>query len=105
MKINKDKIKRKRLKIINYFFKSNTRFEWITLIYIPLVPPEIRPIIKLSDNTIVSSNLNLLYTKIINNNNRIKKLKEMKVNKKFIIKEKTILQNSIDELIINSKKK
>lgn len=59
---------------------------------------------KLTDNTVVISNLNLIYTKIINNNNRIKKLKEMKIKKTFLNKEKIIIQESLDNLLIKSKK-
>lgn len=89
---------------MNYFFKTNTKLEWITLIYIPIIPPETRPIIKLSDNTIVTSNINIIYSKIINTNNRIRTMKEMKVTETFISNEKTNIQKSIDELIIKSKK-
>ena len=98
------KNEKKRLKILNYFFKTSTKLEWITLIYIPITPPETRPIIKLSDNTIVTSNINIIYSKIINTNNRIRTMKEMKVTETFISNEKTNIQKSIDELIIKSKK-
>lgn len=75
----------------------------MTISYLPVLPPELRPIIKLQDNIIVSSDFNFLYSKIINTNNRLSQLKEMNVNDQFVTKEKITLQQSID-LLINSKK-
>lgn len=66
---------------------------------LPVLPPELRPIIRLKDNTIVTSDLNFAYKRIINNNNRIKQLFIMKVNEKYINKEKLLLQENMEELI------
>lgn len=77
----------------------------MTIKFLPVLPPELRPILKLQDNVIVSSDFNILYAKIINSNNRILQLKNMKVNEKFLKKEKQILQDSIDILIDKSQDK
>lgn len=77
----------------------------MTIKFLPVLPPELRPIIKLQDNVIVSSDFNSLYSKIINSNNRIIQFKNMKINEKFFKKEKQILQESINSLIDKSQTK
>lgn len=77
----------------------------MTIKFLPVLPPELRPIMKLQDNVIVSSDFNILYAKIINSNNRILQLKNMKVNEKFLKKEKQILQDAIDLLMDKSQNK
>nr|YP_009538654.1 RNA polymerase beta' subunit [Phacus pleuronectes]AYQ93660.1 RNA polymerase beta' subunit [Phacus pleuronectes] len=104
IKINEEKTK-KKFNIINSFLETKTKPIWMTISYLPVLPPELRPIIKLQDNVIVSSDFNFLYSKIINTNNRLYQLKEMNVNEKFINKEKITLQESIDLLINNKKNK
>lgn len=76
----------------------------MTVSYLPVIPPEIRPIIKLTDNTLVISNLNFLYNKLINNNNRAKKLNKMNINKTFLNKEKIIIQETMDNILLKCKK-
>lgn len=71
----------------------------MVLKFLPIVPPGIRPIIKLQDNILVTSDLNYLYIKILTCNNRIIELKNMKVSEKFLINEKRNLQKHIDNLI------
>lgn len=77
----------------------------MTIKFLPVLPPDLRPIMKLQDNVIVSSDFNILYAKIINSNNRILQLKKMKINEKFLKKEKQILQEAIDSLIDKSQTK
>lgn len=75
----------------------------MTISYLPVLPPDLRPIIKLQDGTVVTSDINFLYSKIINSNNRITKLKKMQVSEIFLKNEKYILQETIDSLIDNGK--
>lgn len=99
----KNKLEEKnRLKLINYFLNTKTKPIWMTIKYLPVLPPELRPILKLQDNVVVTSDLNFLYAKIINSTNRMEQLKNMRVNQKFVDKEKSIIQDSIDLLINNS---
>lgn len=74
------------------------------LYFLPILPPELRPILKLKENIIATSDINYIYIKIININNRIERLKNLKVEENFIKKEKINLQISIDNLISNSNK-
>lgn len=94
-----------RYKLINNFIETKARPEWMTIKFLPVLPPELRPIMKLQDNVIVSSDFNILYAKIINSNNRISQLKNMRVNEKFLKKEQQILQESVDSLIDKSQDK
>nr|YP_010700415.1 RNA polymerase subunit beta' [Phacus arnoldii]WCH63546.1 RNA polymerase subunit beta' [Phacus arnoldii] len=98
VQIMESSIRRYRMgfKLINYFIETKSRPEWMTITYLPVLPPELRPIIKLEENVIVTSDLNFLYAKIINSNNRTIQLQKMKVAEKFIQKEKLIIQKSID---------
>lgn len=75
----------------------------MTISYLPVLPPDLRPIIKLQDGTVVTSDINFLYSKIINSNNRITKLKKMQVSEIFLKNEKYILQETIDSLLDNGK--
>lgn len=75
----------------------------MTLIYLPVLPPNLRPILKLQDGTIVTADINFLYSKILNCNNRIEKLKKMQVSEIFLKNEKSLLQESVDSLIENGK--
>lgn len=75
----------------------------MTISYLPVLPPDLRPIIKLQDGTVVTSDINFLYSKIINSNNRITKLKKMQVSEIFLKNEKYVLQETIDSLLDNGK--
>lgn len=75
----------------------------MTLKYLPILPPDLRPIIKLQDGTIVTADINFLYSKLINSNNRIIKLKQMQVSEIFLKSEKCTMQETIDSLIDNGK--
>lgn len=74
------------------------------LYLLPILPPELRPILKLKENILATSDINYIYIKIININNRIERLKLLKVEETFVKKEKVNLQISVDNLINNSNK-
>jgi DNA-directed RNA polymerase subunit beta' len=76
----------------------------MTFKFLPVLPPNVRPIIKLEDKKIITTDLNQLYCKIININNKITKLKKMLIQEKYLNNEKSILQESVNELIINNEK-
>lgn len=75
----------------------------MTIKYLPVLPPNIRPIIKLQDKLVVTTDINFLYTKIINSNNKINKLKKMSVPDPFLNTEKLKLQLAVDQLIKKEK--
>lgn len=108
---NNIKIKRKinnykeTLKLINHFLQNKTKPYWLIIKYLPVIPPNLRPIIKLKDNNLIISEMNYLYSAIINANNKIKKLQKMLIPKKYTKKERKILQVKIDELIKGGDKK
>nr|YP_010700365.1 RNA polymerase subunit beta' [Flexiglena variabilis]WCH63513.1 RNA polymerase subunit beta' [Flexiglena variabilis] len=91
---NKNKLHINQKKLINYFTQTKNKLEWMTLIYLPVLPPNLRPILKLQDGTIVTADINFLYSKILNSNNRIEKLKKMQVSEIFLRNEKCLLQES-----------
>lgn len=76
----------------------------MTFKILPVLPPNIRPIIKLEDKRIITTDLNQLYSKIININNKITKLKKMLIQGKYLNNEKAILQETVNELIVNNEK-
>jgi len=94
----------KKLKINNYFLETKTLPEWMTIKILPVLPPNIRPIIKLEDKRVITTDLNQLYSKIININNKITKLKKMLIQEKYLNNEKSILQDNVNELILQNKK-
>lgn len=99
----KRKIFKNRLKLINFFIQTKTSPAWMTLIYLPVLPPNLRPIVKLQDKTVITTDLNYLYGKIIESNNKIKKLRKMSVPETFLTNEKNVLQIKVDNLINNQK--
>lgn len=99
----KIKVYKNRLKLVNYFIQSNSLPKWMTIKYLPVMPPNLRPIVKLNDNTIITTDLNFLYSKIINSNNKILKLRSMNVPETFLNNEKYFLQETVDKLINNEK--
>ena len=93
-----------RLKIINHFIQTKTNPEWMTIKYLPVLPPNLRPIVILKDKTIITTDLNFLYEKIIESNNKIIKLRKMSVPEKFLNNEKNYLQETVDKLIDSERK-
>jgi len=94
---------RKRLKIIRGMIKSENRPEWMILDVIPVMPPELRPLVALDGGRFATSDLNDLYRRVINRNNRLKKLVELKAPEVIIRNEKRMLQEAVDALIENGK--
>ncbi len=93
----------KRLEIIEAFRKSNNRPEWMILDVIPVIPPDIRPMVPLDGGRYAASDLNDLYRRVITRNNRLKKLIELRTPDIIVKNEKRMLQQAVDALIDNGK--
>jgi len=94
----------KRLEIVEAFRKSKNRPEWMVLEVIPVMPPELRPMVQLDGGRFATSDLNDLYRRIINRNNRLKRITEIKAPESIINHEKRLLQESCDALIDNTRR-
>ena len=94
----------KRLKVVDSFRKSTNRPEWMILDVIPVIPPELRPLVPLDGGRFATSDLNDLYRRVINRNNRLKKLMELKAPDVIIRNEKRMLQEAVDSLIDNGRR-
>src|SRR5574343_584055 len=99
--LDKDKLS-KRLSLINSMIKSGTRPEWMFLTRIPVIPPALRPMVALDGGRYATSDVNDLYRRVINRNNRLLKLKEIDAPDVILRNEKRILQEAVDALIDNS---
>lgn len=95
----------KRYKLVQGFLKSGIRPEWMFLTVLPVMPPDLRPMVQLDGGRYASSDLNDLYRRIINRNNRLKKLMELNAPEVITRNEKRMLQESVDALIDNSARK
>ncbi|MDR1508379.1 MAG: DNA-directed RNA polymerase subunit beta' [Synergistaceae bacterium] len=94
----------KRLQIAEDFRKSLSRPEWMVLSVLPVIPPDLRPMVQLDGGRFATSDLNDLYRRVINRNNRLKKLQELKAPDIIIRNEKRMLQESVDALIDNGRR-
>ncbi len=94
----------KRLEIVDDFIKSGNRPEWMILDVVPIIPPDLRPMVQLDGGRFATSDLNDLYRRVINRNNRLKKLIELGAPEVIIRNEKRMLQESVDALIENGKR-
>src|SRR6187399_1788098 len=94
----------KRLKVVDSFRKSNNQPEWMILDVIPVIPPELRPLVPLDGGRFATSDLNDLYRRVINRNNRLKKLMELKAPDVIIRNEKRMLQEAVDALFDNGRR-
>ena len=94
----------KRLKIIEAFLESNTKPEWMILDVLPVIPPELRPLVPLDGGRFATSDLNDLYRRVINRNNRLKRLMELHAPDIIIRNEKRMLQESVDALFDNGRR-
>ena len=94
----------KRLKIIEAFIDSNTKPEWMILTVLPVIPPELRPLVPLDGGRFATSDLNDLYRRVINRNNRLKRLIELHAPDIIIRNEKRMLQESVDALFDNGRR-
>lgn len=93
----------KRLKIINGFIQSGARPEWMILEVIPVIPPDLRPLIPLEGGRFATSDLNDLYRRVINRNNRLRNLLQLKTPDVIIHNEKRMLQEAVDALFDNGR--
>jgi len=94
----------KRLKLVEAFIKSKTRPEWMILKEIPVIPPELRPLVPLDGGRFATSDLNDLYRRVINRNNRLKRLIELRAPEIIVRNEKRMLQESVDALFDNGRR-
>jgi DNA-directed RNA polymerase subunit beta' len=92
----------KRSKLIKNLIKTSIRPEWMILTSIPVIPPDLRPMVPLDGGRFATSDLNDLYRRVINRNNRLKKLKELNAPEVIIRNEKRMLQEAVDALLDNS---
>ncbi len=94
----------KRLDVLNAFYQSGQRPEWMILDVIPVIPPELRPMIQLDGGRFATSDLNDLYRRVINRNNRLKKLLDLNAPGIIIQNEKRMLQEAVDALFDNGRR-
>ncbi|MCL2265547.1 MAG: DNA-directed RNA polymerase subunit beta', partial [Treponema sp.] len=100
-----DKRLLKRIDIVENFRNSNNKPQWMILNVIPVIPPELRPMVQLDGGRFATSDLNDLYRRVINRNNRLKRLQALNAPDIIIRNEKRMLQEAVDALFDNSKKK
>ena len=93
----------KRLSIVEAFLESGNKPEWMILTVLPVIPPDIRPLVQLDGGNFASADLNELYRRVINRNNRLKKLIELGAPDIIIRNEKRMLQESVDSLLDNTR--
>ncbi|HET9179813.1 MAG TPA: DNA-directed RNA polymerase subunit beta' [Terriglobia bacterium] len=94
----------KRLKVVEAFRKSGNKPEWMILDVIPVIPPELRPLVPLDGGRFATSDLNDLYRRVINRNNRLKKLMELHAPDVIVRNEKRMLQEAVDALFDNGRR-
>jgi len=94
----------KRLKLIESFIESGNKPEWMILTSIPVIPPELRPLVPLDGGRFATSDLNDLYRRVINRNNRLKRLIDLKAPDIIVRNEKRMLQESVDALFDNGRR-
>jgi DNA-directed RNA polymerase subunit beta' len=94
----------KRLKVVEAFIDSGNRPEWMILTAVPVIPPELRPLVPLDGGRFATSDLNDLYRRVINRNNRLKRLIELKAPDIIVRNEKRMLQESVDALFDNGRR-
>jgi DNA-directed RNA polymerase subunit beta' len=94
----------KRLKVIEAFLKSGNQPEWMILEVVPVIPPELRPLVPLDGGRFATSDLNDLYRRVINRNNRLKRLMDLKAPEIIIRNEKRMLQEAVDALFDNGRR-
>ena len=93
----------KRLKIVEALRDSDNKPEWMVLDVIPVIPPDLRPLVFLDSGNFATSDLNDLYRRIINRNNRLKKLVDLNAPEVIVRNEKRMLQQSVDALFDNNR--
>src|SRR3546814_486122 len=94
----------KRLKVVESFIESGNRPEWMILDVVPVIPPELRPLVPLDGGRFATSDLNDLYRRVINRNNRLKRLMELRAPDIIVRNEKRMLQEAVDALFDNGRR-
>ncbi len=94
----------KRLKVVESFLESGNRPEWMVMTVIPVIPPELRPLVPLDGGRFATSDLNDLYRRVINRNNRLKRLIELRAPDIIVRNEKRMLQEAVDALFDNGRR-
>ncbi|MGN0934064.1 DNA-directed RNA polymerase subunit beta' [Falsigemmobacter intermedius] len=94
----------KRLKVVEHFLESGNRPEWMILTVLPVIPPELRPLVPLDGGRFATSDLNDLYRRVINRNNRLKRLIELRAPDIIVRNEKRMLQEAVDALFDNGRR-
>ena len=94
----------KRIEVLESFRKSGNRPEWMILTVLPVLPPELRPMVQLDGGRFASSDLNDLYRRVINRNNRLKRMMELGAPEMIVKNEKRMLQEAVDALIDNGRR-
>ena len=94
----------KRLKLVEAFINSNAKPEWMILTVLPVIPPDLRPLVPLDGGRFATSDLNDLYRRVINRNNRLKRLIELRAPDIIVRNEKRMLQESVDALFDNGRR-
>jgi len=94
----------KRLRVVESFRKSGNRPEWMILTVLPVIPPDLRPMVQLDGGRFATSDLNDLYRRVINRNNRLKRLMELNAPEIIVRNEKRMLQEAVDALIDNGRR-
>jgi DNA-directed RNA polymerase subunit beta' len=94
----------KRLKVVDAFLKSQNRPDWMVLDVVPVIPPELRPMVQLDGGRFATSDLNDLYRRVINRNNRLKRLLDLGAPEIIVNNEKRMLQEAVDALFDNGRR-
>jgi DNA-directed RNA polymerase subunit beta' len=100
------KLKRlsKRIKLVESFIESGNRPEWMVMTVLPVLPPDLRPLVPLDGGRFATSDLNDLYRRVINRNNRLKRLLELNAPDIIVRNEKRMLQEAVDALMDNGRR-
>lgn len=94
----------RRLDVCEAFLKSGNKPEWMIMDVIPVIPPDLRPMVQLDGGRFATSDLNDLYRRVINRNNRLKRLQELQAPDIIVRNEKRMLQEAVDALIDNGRR-
>ena len=94
----------KRLKVLEAFYKSGIKPDWMVMEVLPVLPPDLRPLVALDGGRFATSDLNDLYRRVINRNNRLKRLLELKAPEIIVRNEKRMLQEAVDSLLDNGRR-
>ncbi|MBE8220265.1 MAG: DNA-directed RNA polymerase subunit beta', partial [Alphaproteobacteria bacterium] len=94
----------KRLKVVEAFLRAKSRPEWMVMTVVPVIPPELRPLVPLDGGRFATSDLNDLYRRVINRNNRLRRLMELRAPDIIVRNEKRMLQESVDALFDNGRR-